>query len=532
MAVVRDGDLFIDKKKTRMKHQFLAAGAALCALVMTGCSNEMDDAGTQTGKQVTMTMQAATDGPQSRADYTDDETNNKMLFSWRSGDKISVVVDGVTGNENCQLSTTGEGKSAAFNGTVTTFTGTKNIYAFYPNNATGQYTVTDSDDPAKATVDFLSLSQAYTVGGAINNSFMVGIGTATADGSGNITATASLKQVMSIIKLNITNAPGEVTGVKLKCAEKVFYLMAKIKLSDASIIENYASDTNELSMTVTDGTANDATKAISFAMFPTNLTNKDITIEVTFNDGTNNIVKSIKKTGINFERNIHYVMSFDGTPEDPNVITVNGINVAVGNLVADGKGGCKIGAYTDNDLFFQFGSLIGWSATGDPAIAVKPANFDDSGDKAEWDANGKTWQGATGTVPFTTAGSGTTDEIAGIGDPCRYYLGGTWRLPTKEEFDKIFEGHNNYTGTWKKEGDFSAGSSSYAVHNDTGLKFPASGYRLNNGKLSGLVSGRYWSASASTSTAGYVLSFNSSLVNLGSGSTRTVGLAVRCVRDK
>lgn len=516
-----------------MKHQFLAAGAALCALVMTGCSNEMDETGTQAGKQVTMTMQAATDAPQSRADYTDDETNNKMLFSWRSGDALSVVVDGVTGNENCQLSTTGEGKSAAFNGTVTTFTGTKNIYAFYPNNATGKYTVNDSGDPAKATVTFTPFSQAYTVGGAINNSFMVGIGTATADGSGNITATASLKQVMSIIKLNITNAPGKVKGAKLKCAAKnAFYSVAEIKLSDASIIENYYSYTEELSMTVTDGTANDATKAISFALFPTNLTGKEITIEVTFNDGTNDIVKSVKKTGINFVRNVHYVMAFDGTLEDPDVITVNGIKVAVGNLVTDGKGGCKIGAYTDNDLFFQFGSLIGWSATGDPAIAVKPANFDTSGDKAKWDANGKTWQGATGTVPFTTPSSGTADEIAGIGDPCRYYLGGTWRLPTKEEFDKLFEGHDNYAGTWKKEGDFSAGSSSYTVHNDTGLKLLAPGYRLNNGNLSSLVSGRYWSASASTSTAGYVLSFNNSLVNLGSGSTRTVGLAVRCVRDK
>lgn len=525
MAVVRDGDLFIDKKKTRMKHQFLAAGAALCALVMTGCSNEIDDAGTQTGKQVTMTMQAATDGPQSRADYTDDETNNKMLFSWRSGDKISVVVDGVQGNENCQLSTSQAGKSVSFSGTVTTFADSKAIYAFYPYNST-PYAVTLSGDNANAILT-LPNPQAYTVNGAISNSFMVGVGTATADGSGNINASAGMKQVMSIIKLNITNAPVAVTKVTLRCGEELFPTKAAVYLSSATFSYS-GSKVKELSMNVTDNTT-ETTKAISFAMFPTDLTDKDITIEVTFKDGK---TKSISKKGINFERNVHYVMDFDGTPEDPDVITVNGIKVAVGNLVADGKGGCKIGAYTDNDLFFQFGSLIGWSATGDPAIAVKPVNFDNSSDKAKWDANGKTWQGATGTVPFTTPSSGTADEIAGIGDPCRYYLGGTWRLPTKEEFDKLFEGHNNYAGTWKKEGDFSAGSSSYAVHNDTGLKFPASGYRLNNGNLSGLVSGRYWSASASTSTAGYVLSFNSSLVNLGSGSTRTVGLAVRCVRDK
>lgn len=506
-----------------MKHQFLAAGAALCALVMTGCSNEMDETGTQSDKQVTMTMQAATDGPQSRADYTDDETNNKMNFSWRSDDKISVVVDGVEGNENCQLSTTDAGKSVPFSGDVTAFEGTKNIYAFYPYNST-PYAVTLSGDNASAILT-LPNPQIYTVNGAISNSFMVGVGTATATGT-DINASASMKQVMSIIKLNITNAPAAVTKVTLRCGEELFPTKVAVKLSSATFSYS-GSKTNELSMNVTDNTT-ETTKAISFAMFPTDLTDKDITIEVTFKDGK---TKSISKKGINFERNVHYVMDFDATPEDPDVITVNGIKVAVGNLVADGKGGCKIGAYTDNDLFFQFGSLIGWSATGDPAIAIKPANFDNSDDKAKWDANGKTWQGATGTtVPFTTPSSGTADEIAGIGDPCRYYLGGTWRLPTKEEFDKLFEGHDNYAGTWKKEGDFSAGSSSYAVHNDTGLKFPASGFRSNKGKLSNLVMGRYWSASASTSTDGYVLSFNSSEVSLGGNINRMAGLAVRCVK--
>ncbi|MDD3038793.1 hypothetical protein [Bacteroides sp.] len=332
---------------------------------------------------------------------------------------------------------------------------------------------------------------------------------------------------MSIIKLNITNAPGKVTGVKLKCAEDVFYIAAKIKLSDASIISDYASYRNELSMGVTDGTANDATKAISFALFPTNLTGKDITIEVTFNDGTNDIVKSITKTGINFERNIHYVMDFDGTPAIDDFIEVTlsdgaKLKVAKGNLVADGKGGCKIGTDTDGGLYFQFGSLIGWSNTGEPAtIVAKPANFDDSGDKAKWASSGKIWQETTGTVPFTTAGS--ADEIAGIGDPCRYYLGGTWRLPTSTEFGTLFNDKTNYPDTgWKWENTF--------VSHPSGLKFPASGYRLFNGQLSSLVSGRYWSASVSN-TYGYCLSFSESSVNSGNTVSRPIGIAVRCVRD-
>ena len=493
---------------------------------MTGCGNEMDETGTQTGKQVTMTMQAATDAPQTRADYTDDGTNNNMLFSWRSGDALSVVVDGVAGNENCQLSTTAAGKSVPFSGTVTTFTGTQTIYAFYPYNSTA-YTVTGSGDNATATLT-LPATQTYTVdNGAISNSFMVGVGTATANSTA-INASASLKQVMSIIKLNITNAPAAVTGVKLKCANAVFPTTATVTLSDATIS---ASGTlvNDLSMTVTDGTSG-TNKAVSFAMFPTDLTNKDITIEVTFEGGE---TKSIGKKGINFERNRHYVMEFDATgAAKPDFIEANGIKVAVGNLVADGPNDCKIGAPTDGGLYFQFSSLIGWSNTGDLAtIAVKPANFDDSGDKAKWASTGKIWQG-TGTVPLTTAGS--AEENAGIGDPCHYYLGGAWRLPTKEEFGKLFEGQAHWTaGTWKKEGDFSKGSSSYAVYDGTGLKLPASGLRdSSSGNLMEAgESGNYWSASPKDTGSGYSLYFKENYVYPSSSNNRRAGHAVRCVRD-
>lgn len=493
---------------------------------MTGCGNEMDETGTQIGKQVTMTMQAATDAPQTRADYTDDGTNNKMLFSWRSGDALSVVVDGVAGNENCQLSTTAAGKSVPFSGTVTTFTGTQTIYAFYPYNSTA-YTVSGSGATATAALT-LPNPQAYIVDGAISNSFMVGVGTATATGA-DISASASLKQVMSIIKLNITNAPAAVTGVKLKCAEAVFPTTATVKLSDATISAP-GTLVKELSMTVTDRTA-PATKAVSFAIFPTDLSGKKIQVEVSFTGGE---TKTIEKDGTSFVRNMHYVMEFNATgAAKADFIEVNGIKVAVGNLVADGPNDCKIGTPTDGGLYFQFGSLIGWSNTGNPAaIAVRPTNFNGNED---WSHTGKIWQGATGTVPFTTPSSATARERAGIGDPCRYYLGGTWRLPKKEEFDKLFDGHNNYAGTWKKEGDFSGGnSSSYAVHNATGLKFPASGFRTNKGNLSSLGLGaRYWSASAdtSTSTNGHCLNFDGSSVNSGSAVSRSVGLAVRCVRD-
>ena len=290
-----------------MKTKLFAAGAALCMLGMTGCNKDMmEDTNVQVGQQITIDMQAS--GPQTRADYTDD--GSTMNFSWSDGDAISVVVNSVAGNGNCRLTTSTAGKSVPFSGKVVGWVeGDKTIYAFYPYNST-PYTVTGGDNPATATT-LLTLPnpQTYTVGGAISNSFMVGTGAATATNK-TINALASMKQVMSIVNLNITKAPGKVKGVKLSCTEALFPTTATVALSTAEVS---ASGTlaNELSMTVTDNTT-EATKAVSFAMFPVDLSAKKIRIEVTFEGGKSKI---IEKSGTKFLRNMHYVMELDGAPK-------------------------------------------------------------------------------------------------------------------------------------------------------------------------------------------------------------------------
>ncbi len=199
---------------------------------------------------------------------------------------------------------------------------------------------------------------------------------------------------------------------------------------------------------------------------------------------------------------------------------------AVGNLVADGVNGAKIGAPTDNGLYFQFGSLIGWidSDTSDPTIAVKPAAF--NGNEG-WTETGKIWQGTEGTVPFTVTGSGSADEKAGIGDPCRYYLKGTWRLPTKDEYEKLFD-KNGYpsTGPWKW------GNSS-ATNNMLNLTFPASGFRSSSdGSLDRVGTyGHYWSASPISASYGSFLYFYDTFLNPDSEYNRVYGMPVRCVQE-
>ena len=492
-----------------MKINYLVVGCCLFLLGMSGCSTDStEDTDLISSEMILMAMY--TSGPQTRADYTD--TGSSMDFSWRNGDATSVVVDGVSGNENCQLTTSTDGKNVPFSGTVNTWSGTKNIYAFYPYSPTG-YTVTSGDTPSTATVSLtLPNPQSYTVGGAISNSFMVGAGTATESG-GAIDASVGLKQVMSIIKLNITNAPAKVTNVKLKCSESVFPTTATVKLIDGSI-SNPGTLVNELSMTVTDGTTV-TDKSISFAMFPADLTGKTIGIEVVFEGG---LTKTITKSGLSFARNAHYVMAFDATGAVDGIV-LNGLTWAMGNLVADGPNGAKIGAPTDRGLYFQFGSLVGWDETTYSAtsatIAVRPIGYTGG---TSWNSN---W----------AADPATENVSAGTGDPCKYYLGGHWRLPTSDEYSTLF----NHAYSWGHSGDWSWSSSpAAAVHSSSGLTFLATGSRsYMYGQLKDVGSfGCYWSSSPFDAPHAFPLYFSSiDLQPNNYNYERSFGFPIRCVHN-
>ena len=199
-----------------------------------------------------------------------------------------------------------------------------------------------------------------------------------------------------------------------------------------------------------------------------------------------------------------------GTPDNEfPYIEVDGIKVATGNLVFNSTTNkVEIGAATDGGLFFQFGSLVGWSETGDPTIAVKP-------------------EGCTVATTWSKSWTGdpTTDEaVAGTGDPCRYYLKGTWRLPTKDEYVALFKTvDESYQNGWSW--DISSSSASHS----SGLKIPASGSREPSGSLLGVgLFGAYWSASPSNSGNGYRMDFDSSSVT-STSYNRACGYAVRCV---
>lgn len=213
------------------------------------------------------------------------------------------------------------------------------------------------------------------------------------------------------------------------------------------------------------------------------------------------------------------VTSLDGFKEASCTVTVTeepSLTWATGNLVADGVNGAKIGTATDGGLYFQFGSLVGWSETGDPAIAVSPVDY-------------------TGSTTFSSSWTGdpaTKNTTIGTGDPCKYYLGGTWRLPTTDEYMTLF---NNTTTGWTGAADWSLNETSHSATNSAlGLTFPASGFRSgsDDGSLYNVGSfGYYWSASPKDASKGYSLDFGKSNVQPSTNSLRATALPVRCVQD-
>lgn len=185
---------------------------------------------------------------------------------------------------------------------------------------------------------------------------------------------------------------------------------------------------------------------------------------------------------------------------------------ATGNLVAKAdNSGCEIGNPTDNGLYFQFGSLIGWSETGDPTIVVKPTDCT----VTAWDKN---W----------TGDPATENTVTGTGDPCKYYLKGTWRLPTKDEYEKLFESHG-----YPSAGPWIWNEASKSATNSTlGLTFLASGYRSNSGGSPGSVGtlGTYWSGTPYNTSKGYLLNFFNVSMSPSGNVNGANGSPVRCVR--
>ena len=117
-------------------------------------------------------------------------------------------------------------------------------------------------------------------------------------------------------------------------------------------------------------------------------------------------------------------------------------------------------------------------------------------------------------------------DIAGDSryDVARASWGGTWRLPTKEEFEELI---NCCTWTWTTQN----GVNGYKVtsrYNGKSIFLPAAGFRYDSSLHDAGSNAIYWSSSPDGSDNAYRLHFDSSAYEVG-WSRRHFGLSVRAV---
>jgi uncharacterized protein (TIGR02145 family) len=194
---------------------------------------------------------------------------------------------------------------------------------------------------------------------------------------------------------------------------------------------------------------------------------------------------------------------------------------------------------SNQGIFFQWGSLFGVSPSSSDLHTAAYIVFTPS----EYIG---TAPATYATIPYDT---GTTDlsgfdATKGIGDVCRYmsakgWVSGSWRMPTRTEYQSLYNAGHSATGTWFDHGetDYHGGTAillGYNFGSGTGQRFfPAAGFRNNDGTLfaGSTTDGSYWSASPSDSINSYFLYFNSVDTDPDVASLKQRANSVRCIQE-
>lgn len=168
---------------------------------------------------------------------------------------------------------------------------------------------------------------------------------------------------------------------------------------------------------------------------------------------------------------------------------------ARGNIVRNG-GTYQIGSETAYGAYVSWGNIV-------PHFSYNGSSFDDG-----YNFNSTTYnatQGASITGPITT--EATFAPNSGY-DAARELLGGSWRLPTSDEFVEL---NNNCTSAWTTK-DGINGREFTSNINGAKIFFPAAGMSQENSFVSFGTECVYWSSSLGSSVEGYDLRANSSSV--------------------
>jgi hypothetical protein len=164
---------------------------------------------------------------------------------------------------------------------------------------------------------------------------------------------------------------------------------------------------------------------------------------------------------------------------------------------------------------FKFGTLV--AVAGDPATAyyldpwdVIAAPKTTDGYKGlealkadvSLQSGGNRWLNAIPSHPTSGYVNSENNPSIGRGDPCKYYFGGTWQLPTGHPYNGYANSVDNKSSIlkWKTAGEIGDGLPAGVLSvNETGIFYPTTGYWGSgsdngfNGIFGNTGGGGYWS---------------------------------------
>ena len=189
---------------------------------------------------------------------------------------------------------------------------------------------------------------------------------------------------------------------------------------------------------------------------------------------------------------------------------------AIGNIVSDGNGGYKVGEETDFGAYFSWGNIV-------PHFSANGSTFDDSYDF------GTSNSGPYASTPGASVGANIPTNDAQH-DAALALLGSPWHLPTKEDFQELYDNTDNewvadFNGTGVAGRKFMK-KTDHSVY----VFFPAAGSGYGTSLYNRGSRGYFWSGSWSSAGIAYVLYFSSSSVNPQSSDSRYLGYSVRAVQ--
>ena len=186
---------------------------------------------------------------------------------------------------------------------------------------------------------------------------------------------------------------------------------------------------------------------------------------------------------------------------------------AIGNIVSDGNGGYKVGEETDYGAYFSWGNIV-------PHFSSNGSTFDDSYNF------GTSNSGPYASTPGNSVGANIPSNDAAH-DAALALLGTPWHLPTKEDFQELYdETDNEWTTINGVAGRKFMKKTDHSVY----VFFPAAGDGYGTSLYNRGTYGSYWSASWSSAAYAYYLSFNSSSVTPQYRNNRYNGYSVRAVQ--